>query len=148
MKESTGSTFIFFIILGFLAIFIVFIAIIMNFASAYRTNNYVVNLIEQYEGRYPYGNSNDTTPDTLVGYLKNSRYYEGLEVECSNIGPDSFNPVGAVFSVKTFIKFRIPIINLDMKLKIVNKSKTIYKISCTQKDGNPLPSIGNEWQGA
>ena len=50
MRDAMGGSILFYIILGFIGIFIVFIAIIMNYASAYRTNNYVVNMIEQTEG--------------------------------------------------------------------------------------------------
>lgn len=114
----------FYIILGFVGIFIVFIAVIMNYAAAYRTNNYVVTIIEQTEGSYNFGTSSDTSRNTLVGYLKDNNYYNGLRVTCTN------NANGAVFNVQTYINFYIPLLEVGFPIKITNDTKTIYGVFC------------------
>ena len=117
MREAVGGTVLFYIILGFLAIFIVFIAVIMNYAAAYRTSNYVINIIEQTEGQTEYAN--------LVEYLRKNNYNNGLEVSCSH------NAKGSVFHVKTYVTFHIPIIFREgegLKLAINNDTKTIFKM--------------------
>lgn len=144
MREAVGGSILFYIILGFIAIFIVFIAIIMNYAAAYRTNNYVVNMIEQTEGQTAF---DDTSKESLVGYLKSNNYNNGLIVTCSN------NAMGSVFHVKTFVTFHIPIIDVGFPLEINNDTKTIYteyKAFCdsgiTYSDSN-YPSVGC-WSGS
>ena len=142
MREAIGGSILFYIILGFLGIFIVFIAIIMNYASAYRTNNYVVNMIEQTEGEMPFqGNGNDSRG--LVDYLKRNNYNNGLSVSCSQ------NSNGSVYHVTTYIKFYIPIIDVGFPIAINNDTKTIYQIYCedsSQKYNKNRQSIGN-WNG-
>ena len=131
MKDAVGGSILFYIILIFIAIFIMFIAVIMNYAEAYRTNNYVVNTIEQYEGRKPLGTKSDTTStDSLYGYLKRHRYFGKLDVTCTNI-PDDTNPKGSVFGVTTYIKFYIPFVDVGFDIPIKNDTKTIYGIKCS-----------------
>ena len=138
MREAVGGSILFYIILGFIGVFIVFIAIIMNYASAYRTNNYVLNMIEQTEGRKSFGTeSDDTSQDTLVGYLKRNNYYNGLNVSCTD------NDNGAVFHVKTYINIYIPLIMSEgqgFKVPINNDTKTIYGVSCND---NSIASKGD-----
>ena len=50
MREAIGGSVLFYIILGFLAVYIVFIGIIMNYAATYRASNFVITSIEQTEG--------------------------------------------------------------------------------------------------
>ncbi len=129
MREAVGGSILFYIILGFIGVFIVFIAIVLNYASAYRTNNYVVNMIEQYEGTYDFGRSGDENDEeTLVGYLKRNKYYNGLKVTCDNVG--GINPRGAVFNVTTYINFYIPLIEVGFPIAIKNDTKTIYGVNC------------------
>ena len=107
----------FYIILAFIGVFIIFIAMIMNYAAAYRTNNYVVTEIEQSEGRIEY--------ETLVNNLKNRNYDKGLVVACDS------NTNGSVFHVTTYVLFKLPIIKYNLKLKVNNDTKTIYKVYCS-----------------
>ena len=137
MREAVGGSILFYIILGFIGIFIVFIAVIMNYASAYRTNNYIVTLIEQNEGRIDFGLSSDSSDsDTLVSYLKRNNYYNGLKVSCADI-----QNKGVVFSVTTYINFYIPIIDVGFPIPIKNDTKTIYNLTCND---NTIRSTG-EW---
>ncbi len=139
MREAIGGSILFYIILGFIGVFIVFIAIIMNYAAAYRTNNYIVTTIEQYEGSYEFGNRDDLSDaGTLVGDLKKNGYYNGLDVTCS----DNIN--GAVFKVVTYVNFYIPLIDVGFPLSIVNETKTIYNIHCSD---DTIRSNGN-WSGS
>ena len=145
MREAIGSSILFYIILTFIGIFIVFIAIIMNYASAYRTNNYVVNMIEQSEGQVQF---NDSTDSSLVGYLKSKNYNNGLTVTCKH------NANGSVFHIKTYVTFYIPIIEVGFPLEINNDTKTIYRSYngsfCDSGNGyndNNYPSVGC-WAGS
>ncbi len=139
MREAVGGSILFYIILGFIGVFIVFIAIIMNYASAYRTNNYVVTMIEQTEGQYPFqSSSNDNS--SLTGYLKSNGYNNGLNVTCNR------NNNGSVFHVSTYINFYIPIIDVGFPIAINNDTKTIYGVFCDDDTKTNFQSIGC-WSG-
>ncbi len=125
MRDAMGGSILFYIILGFIGIFIVFIAIIMNYASAYRTNNYVVNMIEQTEGTIEFDSN---SRDSLVGYLKSNNYYNGLNVTCNS------NTNGSVYHVTTYIKFYIPLIDVGFPIAINNDTKTIFNVYCDSND--------------
>ena len=130
MREAIGGSVLFYIILGFLGIFIVFIAIIMNYASAYRTSNYVVNAIEQSEGRRPI-RGNGSSELGLIEILRNKGYNNGLDISCEE------NANGSVFHVTTYINFYIPLIDVGFPIAINNDTKTIYKVfGCSDLPAN------------
>lgn len=119
MREAVGGSVLFMIILGFIAVYIVFIAVIMNYAATYRASNYVVTTIEETEGDVGYNN--------LIDALKTKNYYNDLKITCSN------NKNGdAVYKVSTYVNFEIPLIDLKLKLTINNETKAIYGESCKQ----------------
>ena len=118
MKDAFGGSILFYIILAFIVVFIIFIAMIMNYARAYRTNNYVVTMIEQYEGKVKY----DYLKANLV---ENHNYYGPFNVSCNDI-----DGRGAVLHVTTYINFELPIIDFDIDIPINNDTKTIYQVFC------------------
>ncbi|MBR3660816.1 MAG: hypothetical protein IKN63_02820 [Bacilli bacterium] len=125
MRESVGGTVLFFVILGFLSLLIIFIAMIMNYASAYRTSNYVVNIIEQTEGRVDYNNSDES----LVRYLEKNKYYNRLDVTCSEIEDQN----ASVFHVTTYIYFEVPMLGLNLEIPIKNDTNAIYNVRCSDE---------------
>jgi len=116
MKDAVGGSVLFMIILGFLAVYIVFIGVIMNYAATYRASNYVVTRLEETEG--------EVTKNELVDLLKERNYYNGLEISCST------NNNGAVYKVTTFVSFEVPLLGVDLRLKVNNDTKTIYGVEC------------------
>lgn len=50
MKEAVGSTFMIYVLLIFLAVYITFVAVALNYAKAFRVKNSVIDIIEQSEG--------------------------------------------------------------------------------------------------
>ncbi|MBR3660817.1 MAG: hypothetical protein IKN63_02825 [Bacilli bacterium] len=136
MREGVGGSILFYIILGILAIFIVFIAVVMSYATNYRINNYVVTMIEQSNGQKVFGTEGDTTQsNTLVGYLRSNHYYNGLVVTCNN------NSKGAVFHVTTKVNFEIPMLDVKIPIYVNNDTKTLFNVDCEN-----VKSKG-EWEG-
>ena len=77
MREAVGGSILFYIILGFLAVYIIFIGVIMNYAATYRASNYVLTKIEQTNAEVKIGTQSDTKADgTLYGILKSQNYYQ------------------------------------------------------------------------
>lgn len=118
MREAVGGSMLFYIILIFIFIYIVFIGLIMNYAATYRATNYVVTTIEETEG--------EVLHKDLLDNLKHKNYHNGLTVTCSE------NSDGAVYKVKTYVTFEVPLMGIDLDLAITNDTKTIYGENCKQ----------------
>ena len=116
MKDAVGSSVLFMIILGFIALYIVFIGVIMNYAATYRASNYVITSLEETEG--------NVSKSELVSMLRARKYYNDLEISCST------NTNGAVYQVTTFVSFDVPLLGVDLELEVRNETKTIYGVDC------------------
>lgn len=128
MKDAIGSSVLFYVILIFLAIFIIFIAFIMQYATAFRASNYVVTMLERTEGDIDLVNSSNTVGDkSLVGYLEERLYYGDLNVGCSE------NSNGAIYKVTTRIQFKLPLFEVNLPIYINNETKTIYNVKCNNR---------------
>ena len=126
MREAVGGSLLFYIIIGIIFVFIVFIGFIMSYAASYRASNYVLTMLERTEGEVAIGNPSDQADaDTLYGMLKSRKYFNDLDVCCVE------NSNGAVYRIKTYVPFRLPLINVNMNLEISNETKTIYGVRCT-----------------
>ena len=126
MREAVGGSMLFYIILIFIFIYIVFIAVIMNYAATFRASNYVLTTLEETEGQVVLGTKGDTDTSTLYGMLKNMNYHNDLFVTCSE------NNHGAVYKITTVVQFELPLSGVDLPLYINNETKTIYGVSCNQ----------------
>ena len=140
MREAVGGSLLFYIMLGIIAFFVIFIAFIMNYAATYRASNLVITKIEQTEGKIDLGSENSTADDkTLYGELKNRGYYIAFRVTCELIfrNPEDDNSkelIGAVYKVQIPVKFDLPLIGLSMNLPpIQNETKTIYGEPCQER---------------
>jgi len=111
MREAVGGSVLFMIILGFIAVYIVFIAVIMNYAATYRANNYVVNELETSMG--------EVSKDSLKEELSSRQYNYPFKVTCNS------NAAGSVYQVTTYVVFEIPLIGERWHLDIKNETKTI-----------------------
>ena len=123
MREAFGGTILFYVILGFLAVYIIFIGLIMNYAATYRASNYVLTSIEESEA--------NVDLSTLKSNLAQLNYHNGLDVCCTN------NSNGSVYSIKTYVQFDLPILDLDLKLEIKNDTKTVYGVNCSDRIDYP-----------
>ena len=50
MRDAVGGTFMMYVLLVFLAVYIMFVAVAFNYARAFRVKNKVIDIIEQNEG--------------------------------------------------------------------------------------------------
>ncbi len=122
MREAIGSSILFYIILGFLALFIVFIALIMNYAACYRASNYVLTMLERSEGNVP--------RDELEAALRERNYYNSLTVCCYEFKNDADERPNSIYKIETQVDFELPMLGVSLPLKIRNETKTIYGVSC------------------
>lgn len=126
MREAVGGSLLFYIMIGFIFVFIVFIAVIMNYSAAYRASNYVLTMIERTEGQVQIGsqNSSQANDGTLYGALKERKYYNTLGVCCTE------NSNGAIYKITTVVDFKLPMVDVSLPLYINNETKTIYGVKC------------------
>ena len=123
MREAVGGSILFYIILGFLVVYIVFIGVIMNYAATYSASNYVITALEESEG--------EVNRTTLIESLQDRNYYNDLSITCSeNSNGD------AVYRVTTYVNFDVPLIDAHLRLAINNETKAIYGEPCKENATN------------
>ena len=123
MREAVGGSLLFYIMIGFIFIYIVFIAVIMNFAATYRASNDVITALEESEG--------EVNRTTLIESLQDRNYYNDLSITCSeNSNGD------AIYRVTTYVNFDVPLIDAHLRLAINNETKAIYGEPCKENATN------------
>ncbi len=126
MREAVGGSMLFYIILIFIFIYIVFIGLIMNYAATYRASNYVISTLEEYEGSVA---TDATSSSMLCNGLRSRNYHNKVYISCNqNTNGD------AIYQVRTFVSFELPLIGVDLDLAIKNETKALYGEACTIDD--------------
>ena len=122
MREAIGGTWLLYFFFIIVFVYVAFIAVIMNYASAYRTNNYIISTVESLEGNVNW--------DNVKVDVKNKYAYT------SNIGYCcTTNSKGdTVYRIQTYVAFDIPLLTADLKIPITTDSKTIYDGTCNVND--------------
>ena len=73
MRDAVGGTFMMYVLLVFLAVYITFVAVAFNYARAFRVKNKVIDIIEQNEGLDDYRNTSGAIGD-IENYLNSVSY--------------------------------------------------------------------------
>ena len=159
MKEGVGGTFMIYVFLVFLAIYITFVAVAFNYARAFRVKNRVIDLIEQNEGITNYENTSGVMGE-IESYLKEVSYNvmsnagnsPSISVDdCpdfdegdvnhyfnSNRGYciSRYNSTSSVddisasyYKVTTFIRLEIPFLKLGFTIPVTGETRRIERIS-------------------
>ena len=68
MREVTGSTWVFQLIIIFILIFACFLCLVINYSKAYRVKNEVLSIIQKYEGIY------SNSAGIINNYLRGESY--------------------------------------------------------------------------
>lgn len=126
MREAVGGSLLYYILIPIIFLFIVFIAFIMNYASAYRASNYVISQIETCDGDVSHCNHLPKGLDTINDFIKNKYYYtEGFSL-------DSLcyiqNGKGTVYRVGLPVYFDLPLFGRIGVYNVISESKTIYNV--------------------
>ena len=129
MREAIGSSWLFYLLIIFLLIYVFFMAFVMNYASAYRAANYVVTQIEvcQAENNVDCeGKDVDALREAIrVKYhYVDSKTSGGMSICCIDNGN------GSVYRVTLPIDFDVPFIGGISALKVKAETKTINNKTC------------------
>ncbi len=126
MREAVGGSWLLYIVITFLIIYVVFIAFIMNYASAYRAANYVVTQIENCEADMSHCNGNDFRK--IAEDVKNKyKYMGGIDRCCIDNARN-----GSIYRVTLKVQFEAPLFGMVNAFQVRVDTKTI-NVSCEQR---------------
>ncbi len=138
MRDAFGGAFLMKLLIIFIMIYVVFMAIALNYAKAFKVKNKIIDIIEQYEGH-------NVKADTAINaYLDKADYYVsagGINANnytCFNNGGTGSQAyclrkyqgsVGGIprsyYTVYTFIKLEFPFFRLSMTVPIKGETRLI-----------------------
>ena len=148
MREAFGGTFTIQLILLFLAIYIAFIAVALNYAKAFRVKNQIINIIEQNEG-FDFDNSAEgSAQNEIKEYLRRVSYYVNLtNIKNNNIN-DNYKCYsegycvekmgstdidtgieGTYYKVTTYVNIDMQVFNLKFTIPIQGETRKIERIN-------------------
>ena len=164
MRESIGGAWLFGIVIVFIFFFSGFLAYSISYTKAFNVKNNIISVIEENEG-YSVDDgdlaskTDEELKQTVEGkayrFIKQSGYNfsgaqglgcEGIQNNAPNVTTEGgycivkYCPNGTAISnthykVTTFIVFKIPVININVKIPISGETRTIYSdqgsYSCT-----------------
>ena len=140
MKEGIGGTFMIYVFLVFLAVYITFVAVAFNYARAFKVKNKVIDIIEQnegvnfsntsgamgeietYLGQVSYhvtGIDRNDCPASEYQYLNSERGYCLHEIDSGTNGK--------YYKVKTFIRLEIPFLDLGFTIPVKGETRVIER---------------------
>ena len=86
MRDSVGGTFMIYVLLIFLAVYIVFVAVAFNYARAFRVKNKVIDIIEQNEGIQEMESSSNLQGITSGVFGQINSYLQSVSYRVNDIG--------------------------------------------------------------
>ena len=147
MREAFGGAFTIKLMLIFLAIYIAFIAVALNYAKAFRVKNKIIDIIEQNEGIDSY---DDTKEGSVIGninsYLNTVGYYVNLaniknnnteNINCydrcycieETTAPVTDGITSKYYKVTTYININFPFFKLNFNIPITGETRKIERIN-------------------
>lgn len=150
MRDAVGGTFMIKVLLIFLAVYITFVAVALNYAKAFRVKNKVIDIIEQNEGLEDadYHNTSGTNTYGVTGkineYLNTVSYNVDLSEKnkenrgvcfekgfCINdyqsLSVDGIT--STYYKVTTFVRIEFPFFNLNFTIPITGETRKVERIS-------------------
>ena len=113
MRDSVGGTFMIYVLLIFLAVYIVFVAVAFNYARAFRVKNKVIDIIEQNEGIQEMESSSNLQGITsgVFGQIN----IDGIE--------------SSYYKVRTFVYIEFPFMKLKFTIPVNGETRRIERIN-------------------
>ena len=147
MREAFGGAFTIKLMLIFLAIYIAFIAVALNYAKAFRVKNRIIDIIEQNEGIDSYY---DTKEGSVIGNINSYLNTVGSYVNLANIknnntenincydrgycieettAPVTDGITSKYYKVTTYININFPFFKLNFNIPITGETRKIERIN-------------------
>lgn len=126
MREAVGGSLLYYIVIPLIFLFVVFIAFIMNYASAYRASNYIISQIETCDANLSSsGSCGHSSISSIESYIKSKYHYSNTDkINYCYIQ----NSKGTIYRVSLGVYFDLPLIGTIGVYNVVSESKTIYNV--------------------
>ena len=129
MREAVGGSLLLYLIIPIIILFICFIGFIMNYASAYRSANYMVTQIENCQGRINNCGDIKKVHDLFTQIKDKYSYVIPNKITENDLKPCYFkNGNSYVFRVYLPVSFDLPIIGTFNALYVKAETKSITKV--------------------
>lgn len=106
----------------FIAIYIAFLAVSINYSMAFKVKNHVISIIEENEGYPGYNNDTITRIDEFlatIGYAPHKMQDDKGEYKIVK----RETPRGSYYVVTTYIAFDLPVIGTDFRFPITGETR-------------------------
>ena len=136
MREAIGSSWILYIAVIFIIIYIFFIGFVMNYASAYRAANYVISQIENCQGE---DNCNGVTMESITNTVKTKYGYltpkrnpnpDGVITKRCKTNCVGTNCKGVIYQIDLPVEFDLPLLGGIRWMTVRAETKTIPNKTC------------------
>ena len=142
MREGIGGTFMIYVLLIFLTVYICFVAVAFNYARAFKVKNKIIDIIEQNEGIVDFDNTDSAISE--IDYYLGTVSYVALDINESDCPDSEYNYInsdrgycigrvsntnGEYYKVKTFIKLEIPFLNFGITIPVKGETRKIERIN-------------------
>lgn len=138
MREVSGTTWTFQLIILFILIFACFLTLVLNYSKAYRVKNEVISILEKYEGATP------ESLEIINNYLYDSAYknkgrcpegwygvdnYEGLAEQALNnknyyyCFEENSRSGRIYYEIRLFYRFSLPVLGELATFKVNGRTK-------------------------
>lgn len=148
MREAFGGTYTIQLILIFLAIYIAFIAVALNYAKAFRVKNRIIDIVEQHEGFDFNDTSEGSAQNEIKNYLNRVSYYVKLTNISDNTVNDTYrcysegyciekvsstvvnnNIEQSYYKITTYVNIDMQVFRLKFTIPIQGETRRIERIS-------------------
>ncbi len=116
MREATGGALLIKIVLIFIAIYISFLAVSINYSQAFKVKNKLITIVEVNEGWAP-GSTADNEIKTYLRQVGYTQSYTVLKVPTDR---------GPYYKVTTYIAFNFPVTGTRFTFPITGETKIMY----------------------
>lgn len=141
MRDAFGGAFLIKLFLIFLGIYVAFMAVALNYAKAFKVKNYIINVIEQYEG-FKDSKTDEAIYTNINNYINGIGYNPAFDVTdlssaCINatningkaayciISLSSNEVRGTYYRVTTYMRFQLPFFGIDIKVPISGETRVV-----------------------
>ena len=127
MREAIGSSWIIYLAITLILIYVFFVGFVMNYASAYRAANYVITQIENCQGQMD--NCNNVNMSTITRTVETKYKYftpgkRDITAKCIKNGN------GVIYRVELPVQFDLPLLGGLRWVSVKAETKTIMSNSC------------------
>ena len=141
MRDAFGGTFMIYVFIVFLVVYVTFVAVAFNYARAFRVKNKVIDIIEQNEG-IDFTNTSGAIGN-IETYLNSVSYkVNGIDKDTNScLGYEYINKdrgycitvvnggAADYYKVVTFVRLELPFMDLGFTIPVKGETRKIERVT-------------------